>query len=220
MLRILFVWVLFISASICIAQTDSISYFDEAYYIDDPESITYDNGSYHDTYGYHYGFAMGVGVDDFSIDTTKHLEGVHLETYFGWRFNKRLSLSSGIGFEFNESRFAGFRFDTQFLTLHTRVRYNILTTRYMPFVFGRLGYGFGPPQEESIVDHSNGANYQLGIGLTFPSRKSHKYFIGLAWHHQSAMGAESFIDPLGNEINTKYDILINRIVIKFGMEFR
>lgn len=189
------------------------------------ENNTYDDEildieySYHDTHGYHYGFGMAIGLDDFSIDTTKHLAAVHLDAYIGWRFNKKLSLTSGFGFEFNESRIASFRFDTQFLSLYLGARYNILNTRYMPYVYGRVGYGFGPPQEDAIVDHENGHNYQTGLGLTFPSTKNHKYFLAFAWHHQVAKGAESFIDPLGNEINTKYDILINRLVLKFGMEF-
>lgn len=215
MVKIYSVLLLLIYASISIAQSDI---GEENNY---KNGITeYDNGSYHDTYGYHYGFAMGIGLDEFSVDTTKHLTAMHLESYFGWRFNKRFSLSSGVGFEFNESRLAGFRFDTQFLTLHARARYNILTTRYMPFVLGRVGYGLGPPQEESLVDHSNGVNFQLGIGLTFPSQKSTKYFIALVWHHQSAMGAESFLDQFGNEINAEYDLLINRLVLKFGIELK
>lgn len=174
---------------------------------------------YHDNHGFHYGFAMAIGLDDFSVDTTKHLTAVHLDTYLGWRFNRKLSLTSGLGFEFNESRIASFRFDTQFLSLYVSGRYNLLNTRYMPYVYGRVGYGFGPPQEEAIVDHENGQNYQAGLGLTFPSRQNYRYFLAFVWHHQVAKGAESFIDPLGNEINTKYDILINRLLIKFGMEF-
>ncbi len=175
--------------------------------------------AYHDSYGYHYGFSMAIGLDDFSLDTTKHLTAVHLDGYVGWRFNKKLSLFSGLGFEFNESRIASFRFDTQFFSLYAGGRYNILNTRYMPYVYARAGYGFGPPQEDAIVDHENGQNYQAGLGLTFPSKTNYRYYMAFAWHHQEARGAESFIDPLGNEINTKYDILINRLVLKFGMEF-
>jgi len=199
-----------LSTTIAFSQEDSR-------YNDDIIAIDY---TYHDTYGYHYGFGMAIGVDDFSDDTTKHLTAVHLDTYIGWRFNKKLSVTSGLGMEFNESRLAGFRFDTQFFSLYLSGRYNLLNTKYMPFLYGRLGFGFGPPQEEAIVDHENGRNYQAGLGLTFPSKSDHKYFLAFAWHHQEARGAESFIDPLGNEINTKYDILINRLVIKFGMEFK
>lgn len=180
--------------------------------------IQYDDGTYHDTYGFHYGFAIAIGLDDFSTDTTQHLGAAHIDSYLGWRFGKKVSLTSGLGFEFNESRIAGFRFDTQFLTFYLGGRYNLTNTKYMPFVYGRVGYGFGPPQEGSIVNHDDGTNYQAGVGLTFPSPKPHKYFVAVAWHHQQAKGTESFIDPLGNEINTKYDILINRLVIKFGME--
>jgi hypothetical protein len=182
--------------------------------------IEYDNNYFHDIYGFHYGFAMAIGLDDFSTDTTKHLGAVHLDSYLGWRFNKKFSIISGLGFEFNESRISGFRFDTQFLTLHLGGRYNVLNTKYMPYIYGRIGCGFGPPQEEALVDHGNGVNYQAGVGLTLPAQNSSKYSIALAWHHQQANGAESFIDPLGNEINTKYDILINRLIIKFGMEIR
>lgn len=173
----------------------------------------------HDTYGYHYGFSMALGLDDFSLDTTKHLMAVHLDAYIGWRFNKKFSVFSGLGFEFNESRIANLRFDTQFFSIYTGARYNILNTRYMPFVYGRVGYGLGPPQEEAIVDHENGHNYQAGIGMTFPSRNNYRYYLIIAWHHQVAKGAESFIDPFGNEINTRYDILINRLMLKVGMEF-
>lgn len=213
--RILLAFLALLYAQVSYAQIDTL---DDSTY--DYGLIEYDNYKYHDIYGLHYGFAMAIGLDDISSDTTKHLAAVHLDTYIGWRFNKKFSLTSGLGFEFNESRISGFRFDTQFLTLHLGGRYNILNTKYLPYVYSRLGYGFGPPQEEALVDHENGVNYQAGIGLTFPSRKSHKYFIAFAWHHQQAKGAESFIDPFGNEINTRYDILINRLVIKFGMEFK
>ena len=211
--QVLIVLLVILSAEKVHAQSDTL---DNRIY---DGIIKYDN-SYHDTYGFHYGFAMAIGLDDLSSDTTKHLAAVHLDTYVGWRFNKKLSVTSGWGFEFNESRISGFRFDTQFLTFHMGGRYNLINTKYMPYIYGRLGYGFGPPQEEALVDHENGMNYQAGMGLTFPSRKSHKYFIAIAWHHQEAKGAESFIDPFGNEINTKYDILINRLMIKFGMEFK
>lgn len=208
------VFAFFYSLVLC-AQTDTLD--NEIY---DFGVMKYSNYQYHDTHGFHYGFAIAIGVDDFSSDTTQHLSAAHIDSYVGWRFNKNASITSGLGFEFNESRIAGFRFDTQFFSLHIGGRYNVLDTKYLPYIYGRIGYGFGPPQEESIVDHENGVNYQAGIGLTFPSLKSHRYFIAFAWHHQQAKGAESFIDPLGNEINTRYDFLINRLVIKFGMEFR
>lgn len=141
-------------------------------------------------------------MDDISSDTTKHLVAVHLESFFGWSLNNKFLASSGFGFEFNESRLSGFRSDTQYLTLHLRRRYNILQTKYLPLVIGRKGYGFGSPQEESIVDHENGINYQLGVGVTFSSSKNNKYSFIIAWHHQHASGCESFIDPFGNEVNT------------------
>ncbi|MEJ6614991.1 MAG: hypothetical protein QNK55_04030 [Saprospiraceae bacterium] len=58
--------------------------------------------------------------------------------------------------------------------------------------------------------------WRIDCRSTFPSRKSHKYFTAIEWHHVQAKGAESIIDPFGNEINTKYNILM----IKFGMEFK
>jgi len=76
------------------------------------DRIVFDNGDFHDSRGWIYGFAFGIGVDDFSLDTTRILAAAHLEGYYGWKFNKRISLSSGLGIEFNESRLAGFRFDT------------------------------------------------------------------------------------------------------------
>ncbi len=197
------------------AQKDTLD--NESY---DFGALGYEDYSYHDTYGFHYGFAIGIGLDDFSADTTKHLSAAHLDTYVGWRFNKKFSVTTGLGFEFNESLVSGFRFDTQFFTMHVGGRYNIFNTKYLPYVYTRLGYGFGPPQEGTIVDHDDCANYQVGVGMTFPSHKSYRYFAAIAWHQQEARGAESFIDPLGNEINTKYDIVINRLVLKLGMEFK
>ena len=141
-------------------------------------AIEYDR-SYHDTYGFHYGFAMAIGLDDISWDNTKHLAAIHLVTYMGWRFNKKLSVTSGLGFEFNESRISGFRFDTQFFTFHVGGRYNLLNTKYLPYIYSRVGFGFGPPQKEALVDHENGINYQAGMGLIFPSRKSHNYFTAI-----------------------------------------
>ena len=36
--------------------------------------LKYDDNSFHDVYGYHYGFAMAIGLDDFSTDSTNILQ--------------------------------------------------------------------------------------------------------------------------------------------------
>jgi hypothetical protein len=75
------------------AQSDTL---DDSTY--DFGAIKYDTYKNHDIYGFHYGFAMAIGLDDSSPDSTKHLAAVHLDSYLGWRFNKKFSLTSGLGF--------------------------------------------------------------------------------------------------------------------------
>lgn len=197
---------------ICIAQYD-----DEIYKPAAAEYHHFDNGQLYDVYGYFYTFDMSFNLDDFGEAENGGLAAAHISSDLGWRFNSKFALAGGLGFEFNETELAGFRIDTQFLTTYLKARYYFLSTRYRPYVYGRLGYGFGPP-DENVSDHGDGINYQIGISMLFPNSNKYKYAVGLYWHQQIASGQESYIDPFGNEINTVYDLIINRLMLKIAID--
>lgn len=172
------------------------------------------DGNLYDTRGYFYGFGLAVGIIDMeNHESDEGLTAVHISNNYGYRWGSRLAASAGIGMEFTESQLAGFRIDTQFISLYAKVDYYMAMTRYRPYLFGRFGYGFGPANDEFAADHGSGANYQIGVGMVFPSRSKHKYHLQLYWHHQTASGRESYIDAFGNEIDTEYDLVIHRLML-------
>jgi len=57
------------------------------------------------------------------------------------------------------------------------------------------------------------------MGITFSSGNENRFFMQLSHYMQGTKGEEFFLDPLGNEVKTNYDILINRLIFKLGWDF-
>ena len=186
--------------------------------IDSRNSLIYDNGKYHDTNGFYWGINYGFNADNILPDSDGRISN-NLESFYGWRLNNKLSVSSGIGFEFHEVRIGGFNIDTQFLSFYLLGKYYITDTKYRIFSFARMGYGTAASADNFADDHTSGPQFQIGGGIKLPSRRRGKFTFSLGMHFQKTDGNESFIDGFGNEVRTKYDLWISRTLFKVGMEF-
>lgn len=184
--------------------------------LDHKNALVYGEGKYHKTTGIYFGGNFG-----FSAVTKEGEDNAsgHFETYVGWRFGKRWALSHGWGLEANQNRIAGFSLTTEFFSAFLKGRYYINDHRYRIFSYARAGYGFVPNDTEFQSGHSGGGQFQIGGGLTFPSSKKLKFLVSLGYHVQKTDGEVAFIDSFGNQVNTEFDLFINRIIFKGGMEF-
>jgi hypothetical protein len=140
---------------------------------------------------------------------------------YGNRLSKNLNIGFGIGFEFNEALVSGFQFDSQFSTLFAYGRYYITNSPRRVFIFSRLGFGSPSENNEEVItsEHSAGFNSLTGLGVHFASRKKSRFQLLLGFYTQKTEGREFFLDNIGNEVQTNYDILIKRLMFKFGWEF-
>jgi hypothetical protein len=190
--------------------------------LDADEAIVFPDGKYHDTHGFFWGLAFSLNpltISPVSGESVDDRVLSHLETYYGWRLNRKLSLSSGVAFEFNQARLAGFNFDTQFFTMYGQAHYNLTDSKFRLYTYARAGYGFSAQEDFFIDDHSDGPQFQLGFGFKIPSRKRSKFHFALGWHFQQTSGSESFFDPFGNEVRTEFDLIISRPILKAVYEF-
>jgi len=181
---------------------------------DSDNAIVFTDGKYFETKGFFWTFSMGTNILTEQVSS-------HIEFLFAQRITSKFAVGGGTGFEFNEASAAGFNFDTQFSTLFAYGRFNILEGKRRFFAWGRIGQGFS--SEDNIEgirnEQEGGINAMLGVGLHFSSRSKSKFQLMLGQYFQETSGREFFIDTLGNEIETSYELLIKRLILKFGWEF-
>jgi len=189
-------------------------------YYDSNNAIIFPNGKYFETDGNFWSFSFGFNALGI-LGTADQRVSTHLEIMYGHRLDKNLNIGVGAGFEFNEALVSGFQFDTQFSSLFVHGRYYITNNPKRLFVFSRLGFGFPAEENEEGIssEHSGGFNSLTGIGMHFASRKKSRFQLILGFYTQKTNGKEFFIDNIGNEVETNYDILIKRLMFKFGWEF-
>jgi|GEM_PF-1487537 len=191
--------------------------------LDKDEAIVFPDGKYHDTHGFFWGIALSLNpvtlIPNEDGDVLEERALSHLETYYGWRLNKKLSLSSGFAIEFNQARLAGFNIDTRFSTFYGQAHYNLTDSKFRLYSYARAGYGFADQDIFLQNGHSDGAQFQLGLGFKIPSRKRSKFHFALGWHLQQTSGTDFFFDNFGNEVRTEYNLIISRPVLKAVFEF-
>jgi hypothetical protein len=181
--------------------------------------LFHSNGKMHDIKGYFW--SINFGFSAANIFTSENLRSEHLEFLFGWRFNKRWSVATGIGSEFNFSQVGGFPIETTFTSLFLYGRYYVTDYRRRLFAYSRLGVGFVPTEEiETNVNNTGGIQWQGGGGIHFSSRKHARFIISLGYYLQKANGIQFFLDDFGNEVKIDYNLLITRPILKVGIELR
>lgn len=186
--------------------------------LDEQSAILLPNGKYHRTTGRFFSFQFGFHSNFTSEEAAV---STHVEYSYLWRLRPNMSLGPSIGFEFNESQVAGFTFNTTFLSLGVNGRYYINSDKRRIYTFGRIAYGF--PGEEEVEnaqrEHSGGFNFIGGLGVQFPYKKKASFHLNIGQYFQKTSGSEFFLDNLGNEINTEFDIFIKQLVIKVAWDF-
>ena len=189
-------------------------------YYDSKSALIFSNGKYFETQDGFWNLSFGFNPIG-GFDSLDQRVSTHIEFFYGRRINKDLNFGAGISFEFNEAKVAGFQFDTQFTSLFAYGRYYLNKSSKRLFVFSRIGIGFpGDENQEDITgEYNGGLNTLNGLGLHWASRRNSRFQISLGYYTQKTNGREFFLDPIGNEIEANYDILIKRLIFKFGWEF-
>lgn len=189
-------------------------------YFDNQNAIIFPHGKHHYTEGRFWNLSFGFNALGI-LDTVDQRASAHLEVLYGRRLSRKLNVGIGLSFEFNEATVGGFQFDTQFLTLFVSGRYYLNENSKRLFLFSKIGLGFpSEDNDESItIEYTGGFNSLTGIGIHFAARKKSRFLMKLGFYTQKTAGREFFLDPIGNEIETNFDILIKRLIFKFAWEF-
>ncbi len=189
-------------------------------YYDSNTALIFPNGKYIQTQGGFWDLSFGFNALGI-LDSVDQRISSHLAVIYGKRVNEKLNIGVGLGFEFNEAKVAGFQFDTQFTSVFAYGRYYLNNNSRRLFVFSRIGIGYPPEENEEGIslEHSSGMNTLSGLGIHWASRNRSTFHIKLGFYTQKTHGREFFLDKIGNEIETKFDILIKRLMFKFGWEF-
>lgn len=189
-------------------------------YFDSNSALIHSNGKYMQTQGGFWDLSFGVNLGIFEEEEEARAS-THLELIYGWRVDPRLNIGVGMGFEFNEAEVAGFQFDTQFSTFFAHGRYYLTNGSRRIFAFSRIGVGYPAEENEdgNLAEHSSGVNTLTGVGIHWASRRNTTFHLSLGYYTQKTHGREFFLDNLGNEVATNFDILIKRMMLKFTWEF-
>lgn len=203
-------------------QTGDTIEIDKKYakeYYDNSNAEVFKNGKFYRNTGYFFLLTLGGNAETIYNPDDQRISS-HIGLHYGYRFTPRLSLSGGFGIELNEARAAGFVFETQYTSLYAYGRYHFFTGRPQIFGFGRIG--FGTPGEEDSEDFPSefqgGVNAMYGLGTIFASKGRSKFVLSLGHYFQKSKGQQTFLDPIGNEVNTKFDLMIQRLVLTLGWE--
>lgn len=211
----------FVSMRIHTGDTITVNKLLTNEYLDADNSLVFPNGKYFETKGSFWSTNIGFNFSDDGGDGDAPRETIHFDIMYGQQINEKISVAGGLGSEFNQARVAGFNFDTQFTSLFAFGRYTLINRKTRLFAFGKAGFGFSTDAAESTTqrEHKGGLTGKYGLIWQFASRNSSKFQLSFGHYFQKASGRESFLDLIGNEVNTEYDILINRLVFSFGWDF-
>lgn len=182
-----------------------------------PNYLVYAEGKYHDTKGIFFGRNIGLSIVE--LDEENAIFSFHGEAYAGWRFNKKWSLAGGLGIEVNQNQIGGINFTTEFVSPFVMGKYYINDHRYRVYSYARAGYGFSLFNTNFGTGHTDGEQFQIGAGLALPSSTRFKLNVSAGYHFQRTTGTDIFIDDFGNEVMAEFDLNINRLMVKFGIEF-
>ncbi len=177
-------------------------------------------GKFHDTKGFFW--SMNLGFSTAGLFTEQDMTSGHFELLFGYRFNKRWTIASGLGSELNTSQIGEFLIETGFSSYFLYGRYYFTDGRPRLFAYSRLGFGAGQAAEdaETNINNKGGIQWQAGGGIHFASRKNARFIISWGYYLQKTSGTQFFLDDFGNEVKVDFDMLIQRPILKLGIEFR
>ena len=156
-------------------------------------------------------FSLGVGGGD---DNTSHLD-----LMIGRRLNEKVSLALGTGLHYNSFFFGNFWADSQFIPLYGYGRYYMGRRNPRFFFYGSAGYGF-PAGTLFFGTFTGGVQAQAGVGVNWASRKKIRWLISLGQTFQHVRGTANSTDIFSQPVVYDYNLWLNRIIFKLGIEFR
>lgn len=201
--------------SLRLATKDTITiekaFMDRFYRIPDDIEL-YKRRRFHYNSGIFSAFAAGLIINSLDGGT------VQFDYIIGKRLNPRLSVGLGAGLYINESYPAGLWIQTNVLPIYAYSRYYLSRQRRRLYVAGRLGYSL--PLESFNNNHTGGMMLMPEIGVHFAGRKKTRFALGLGQYLQMTKGNTINFDQFGNTIDTRFELLLNRTVLRLTWEFR
>ena len=168
-------------------------------------------GKFFYTKGMFTSFGLGGGGGD---DTA-----TLLDLMIGRRIDEKYSVAVGTGLHYYSFFFGNFWADTQFIPVYGYGRYYLGRKNTRPFVFATAGYGF-PSGTLFFGNFAGGFQGRLGVGINWASRKKLRWLLTLSQTVQNVRGSAANTDPFNNLVLYNYDLWLNRVVVKLGLEFR
>lgn len=207
-----------ITMSLSVGDTISFDRVLSRRILDDRNAIFFEEERHHKLSGGSYAMSVGLGS---SLFASEPLASIHIEHTYLWRLTPRISSGPILGTEFNEARVAGFTFNTSFVSFGIGGRYYFNENRRRIYSFARLAYGISSEEtdEDIPTEHTGGSNFLAGIGVQFPYRRNSSFHFSIGQYVQGTTGSEFFLDTLGNEIETEFDITIRRLILRFSWDF-
>lgn len=135
----------------------------------------------------------------------------------GWRKNKKWSHGLGFGSARVDAQISGIYLNHRFTPVYAYSRYYLSNSGVRPYVHTSVGYGF----LENIPwqDTNGGLYFSPAFGIHLPSRGKVKWHFIISQYMQNTTGGQEFFDNRGFPVVTRYDLWLNRTVIKIGLEF-
>jgi len=189
-------------------------------YYDRENAIIYPDGRFFNKKGYIY-WAISAGTNAMSlVQGFNQRWAAHLEFLFNARISNKVNLGAGAGWEANQAEIAGLTLNTQFQSIFIYGRYYLTDTKPRIFAFSRIGVANPAFQTERWFDfHSGGFNTINGFGVHFAAKKDARFQITIGHYMQKTDGQTWFNDAFGETVRTRFDIWIQRYILKFGWEF-
>ena len=182
-------------------------------YLPPEEVMIYKKGKYHLTRGFFVNWTLGGGLSGGENSAASH-NGFRA----GYHVNKFWSLGGGFGIDFNEGVFNGVNIDTQVAPIFVYGRYYLTHSRNRFFLYSKLGYAAGI--DDNLQGEADGGlMVHGGLGVHFSSIGKTKFLLKLGAHSQHASGTQIDLDPFGNEIQSKYEVVFRRLMIGFSFDF-
>jgi hypothetical protein len=177
--------------------------------------IIYSGGKFHFTKGIFLGYSSGFGSTRDALSTSSQVEFLA-----GYRANEKVSFALGLSssnhsIPIDNSILAS----ATYLPIYVHCRYYPWKWRMRPYLFHQMGYGFGVDNPFSNDRTNGGLYFQPGVGIHFASRRNFRYVMSISQSIQRGNGSIQTFN-FNNPVAVNYDLLFNRTMFKFGLEFR
>jgi hypothetical protein len=164
---------------------------------------------------YHYKSGIfsytSVALGSHDLDYT-----TQIQTVLGYRYTERLSLGLGFAIEGYHLSVGDGRFYHKYLTPFGYGRYYLNNKNWRLYTDAKMGYAFA--KESNIFQRNtskDGFIFQPGLGIQIASRNKFKMHFGMSYLFLRTKGTGA---DWSGDIQYDYDVWINRLVFKIGVD--